>query len=139
MNAARPATSLMAVEQKQKYKYINCAMTRWTNPNYTFTLPSAFWRAQHRQLVFREAFVELQNAHSPYSFTIGNSMLHASFVSDGYCDRFVCLCNSLNMKKKVFEYAYQDTEFTIYFTTIDGTRIQPSDYCIDFACRYWDD
>jgi hypothetical protein len=51
---------------------------------------------------------------------------------------YVCLVNDDNMKKKRFEYKWQDKEFHFAFGSIQGAGVIPSSWLIDFLLVYRD-
>jgi hypothetical protein len=57
---------------------------------------------------------------------------HAQFVSEPYGDHFLCLTNSINSKKKRFDYNYADQYFSAGFTTLTGEPVYIEEFCFDF-------
>jgi hypothetical protein len=107
-------------------------MSRKYNPDLKFAFPPGWLLCKHKYILIRECWAQLRNGHSPYVFPVGDIQLHASFVSEPYGDHFVCLTNSVNSKKKRFDYNYSDQYMNIWFTTLTGEPVYVEEFCFDF-------
>jgi hypothetical protein len=117
-------------------------MTSTTHPDGRFVYPSDWMNAKGpKYIIIRESFACTMNPHSDNDpnggeHAVGNISTHASFVWEPYNDQYVCITNSESMKKKRFEVISSAMEFSIWFTTIDGTRFVPSNWLFDFLLRF---
>jgi hypothetical protein len=121
---------------EKDWNFENCVATKRENPGNRFRFPDEFINAHERYIIVREARAIIQNAHSPSNSLVGDLLLHATFAKEPYCDKYICIVNDPNMKKKKFKYVFKDQGFQIFFTSFDGLIIEPIDYVFDFLLKW---
>jgi hypothetical protein len=133
---------------KEGWSYINCAVSKTSNPDYTFIFPPEFMLANEKYIIIRQVRTLWSRVDLPFDYTPNDMILQADFVEHRYCGYedttnafklnnhsfgFVCICNDANTKKKKFKYVFHDNKFHYVFTLLDTkTPIIPLDYIIDF-------
>jgi hypothetical protein len=129
------------------WQYRNCAMSKSSNPDYSFELPPEFVSAKERYIVVRQCRCLFGRTDNPFDYMTNDVLLLSTFPDEAYLIsdeidrafnvkgqslRYVCICNDQNAKKKRFKYVWRDKEFKIGFTNLYGDAILPPSYIFDF-------
>ena len=74
-------------------------------------------------------YVKVIQCKAKYNgYLVGDIMVHASFIEfDHFLDHFCVFTNENRLEPKVYRITTVNPSFRIWFTTIDGKKIEPED------------